>query len=163
MKRNLTVGLLIALLLLSLTMVTGAAGVEKKQQVIGYVNMEKLFINHPAKASSEVELNQEAQRLQKKLETEAKNMTKEERQQLLQRYQEELNGLEKELVEKVMDDINKKIRKVAKEKEISVVVDKQAVFYGGYDLTEDVLEVIKAEGAKEVEETEEENKESKEE
>ncbi|OCL25628.1 hypothetical protein U472_14965 [Orenia metallireducens] len=140
MKKNLVFGLLIFAVLGALIMINNPVGAQNdKITEIGYVDMQKIFANHPDKVASEEKLNQEAKRLQKQLEEEAKNMTKEERQELLQKYQQQLNTLERELVAKVMEDINSKVIEIAKEKGITVVVDKPVVIYGGYDLTDEVL------------------------
>ncbi len=109
---------------------------------IGYVNMQRLFVNHPDKAISEEKLNQEAKKLQVQLEDEAKDKTKEERQELLEEYQAKLNNLEKNLVLQVMEDINDKVKEVAKNQDITVVLEKPTVLYGGYDLTQDVLDLL---------------------
>ena len=117
---------------------------EIAKQQIGYVDMQKLFQNHPEKKASEVKLEGKAKKLKEELESKGQNMDKEERQQLLQKYQEQLNQQEQELINGVLADINKKIQKIAKEKGISVVLNKSAVIYGGYNLTAEVLEEIES-------------------
>lgn len=117
---------------------------EQLAQQIGYVNMQKLFQNHPQKKSSEQQLETAAQELKKELETRGKTMDKEERQELLQKYQDQLSQQEQELIEAVLADINKKINQVAAEKDISVVLDKSTVIYGGHNLTAAVLDKINA-------------------
>jgi hypothetical protein len=63
--------------------------------------------------------------------------------ELLKKYQEELNSQEQELINQVLADINEKIRKVADRREISIILDKSAVIYGGHNLTSEVLTEIK--------------------
>jgi len=140
MKKNLIFGLLIFTVLAAVIMIDNPVGAQNdKVAQIAYVDMQKLFANHPDKVASEEKLNEEAKRLQKQLEKEAKNMTKEERQELLEKYQQQLNNLERDLVAEVMQDINNKVMDIAKEKGITVVVEKPVVIYGGYDLTDEVL------------------------
>ena len=115
--------------------------VEEKPQ-IGYVDMQRLFKNHPQKQASEEELETEAQALKEELKTRAKTMDKEARQELLKKYQNQLSQQEEELINDVLADINQKISQVAQERELSVVLDKSAVIYGGHNLTEIVLTEI---------------------
>lgn len=110
---------------------------------IAYVDMQRLFQNHPQKKASEQKLEVEAKKLKQELKTRGKTMDKEERQELLQKYQGQLNQQEQELVEEVLADINEKINKIAKENNVSVVLDKSAVIYGGQNLTAKVLSAIK--------------------
>ncbi|AGB42316.1 outer membrane protein [Halobacteroides halobius DSM 5150] len=145
-KRIMIVTSLLFAIVLTGVLINQPVKAQKKVEAqIGYVNMQKLFNNHPGKKASEVKLQQEAKSLQKKLEVEAKDLSKEKRQQLLQKYQQQLSELERELVGEVMKDINQKIRQVAQEKEITIVVDKSAVLAGGYNLTDEVLNLIEAE------------------
>ena len=116
---------------------------EELKEKIGYVDMQKLFQNHPQKKSSEEKLEGDAKKFKKELETKGKTMDKEERQELLKKYQEELNSQEQELINQVLADINEKIRKVADRREISIILDKSAVIYGGHNLTSEVLTEIK--------------------
>ncbi|MBM7556992.1 OmpH family outer membrane protein [Halanaerobacter jeridensis] len=116
--------------------------VEKGVAQIGYVDMQKLFQNHPQKKASEQKLETEAQKLKEELKTRAKTMDKEERQKLLQKYQDQLSQQEQRLIEDVLADINEKINQVATKKEVSVVLDKSAVIYGGRNLTAAVMEKI---------------------
>ncbi|TDX59190.1 OmpH family outer membrane protein [Orenia marismortui] len=144
MKKKLIFTLLVFSVLASVFMLNRPVDAEgDKASKVGYVDMQKLFVNHPDKAASESKLNEEAKRIQKKVEEEAKNMTKEEQQELLQKYEQYLKDLERKEISKIFEDINDKIRIVAEENGINVVVDKPAVIYGGYDLTDDVLKVIK--------------------
>ncbi|MCD8391759.1 MAG: OmpH family outer membrane protein, partial [Cloacibacillus porcorum] len=47
------------------------------------------------------------------------------------------------LMEPLFKDINLAIRTVANQKKLTVVVDKEAVFYGGIDITDAVIAELK--------------------
>ena len=146
-KRLLFAGLLILSLTIIIANPINADNENNKEiakQQIGYVDMQKLFQNHPQKKASEVKLEGKAKKLKEELEAKGQKMDKEERQQLLQKYQEQLNQQEQELINGVLADINQKIQKIAEEKGISVVLNKSAVIYGGYNLTAEVLEEIES-------------------
>mgnify|MGYP006289971021 CR=1 FL=1 len=113
-------------------------------QQIGYVDMQKLFQSHPQKKASEQQLEEEAKKLKEELKVRGETMDKEERQKLLQKYQDQLTKKEQQLIEDVLADINEKISQVAEKNNISVVLDKSAVIYGGQNLTAKILAEIKA-------------------
>lgn len=147
MKKTLLIGgLLVCLLLGGLMTVQGA---DKTEPQIGYVDMQRLFKNHPRKQASENKLKGEAKELQQKLESQAEDLNKEERQELLEEYQQELDSMEQKLIQGVMEDINQTIQQVAQEKGVTVVLDKSVVISGGYNLTEDVLAEIEAKSEQE--------------
>ncbi len=50
---------------------------------------------------------------------------------------------EQKLMAPIFKDINLAIRTVAKNKKCTVVVDKAATFFGGLDLTDDVIQEVK--------------------
>ncbi|MEK9727910.1 MAG: OmpH family outer membrane protein [Candidatus Margulisiibacteriota bacterium] len=122
---------------------------------IGTVDLQKVFIsyNETEKARKDFEkkqseLRKELEKKQKTLEKAQKNNKKpediqklvEEIQEELQPKQEELIKLNNELMASIRADILKSARKVAKEYGIDIVIDKQAVLSGGFDLTDFVIE-----------------------
>ena len=46
------------------------------------------------------------------------------------------------MFEKLKSDINVAIKEVAKEKKMDIVLDKQVVYYGGTDITDDVSKFL---------------------
>ena len=63
--------------------------------------------------------------------------------QIYQSKRQELAKEEAKLMEPLFKDINLAIRTVANAKKITVVVDKDAVFFGGTDITEAVITELK--------------------
>ena len=61
---------------------------------------------------------------------------------MLQEYQQELSQKEEKMIQNILQGINDIIQKVAKEKQVKLVMEKQNVIYGGYDMTADVKEYI---------------------
>lgn len=114
----------------------------KPKSVIGYVDVMAIFEVHPEKAKAEQMLNQEAMKLQSRLEDEIKDMSKEERQTVMEKYQKQLKQKESELLNQVIKSIDETITQVASEEGIKVVMEKENVIYGGIDLTEKVKEII---------------------
>jgi len=114
----------------------------KLKDKIGYVNIQTLFNSHPLKKEAENTLNNLARDMQLELENKLEDTPKEEHQQLIDEYQKKLSKKENELIDNIVVDIEKKIRKIAVEKEMKVVVKEQDVIKGGYDITQLVLQRI---------------------
>lgn len=110
---------------------------------IAYVDLWAVFNVHPRKGIAEKKLNQLAQSMQSELEEKAKDLPKEKQQSILQEYQSELSQREQELIQKIVDSIKDVIIEVAEQKEVKMVLDKKNVIYGGYDMTQDVIDYVK--------------------
>lgn len=119
----------------------------KNRLAIGYVDIPLIFEQHPEKFKAEQILSEEARRLQALLEEEAEDLDSQEQKDLLERYQMELMLKERELVLAVVGEIEKIVEQVAIEAEIEVVLERQNVIYGGYNLTQAVLEKIREAGS----------------
>ncbi len=109
---------------------------------IGYVDMARAVDAHPRKASAEGALKDYAQAQIADAQQRMKGMTAGQRedvqrqvnQQLVKKRQELIGGLEK--------DIRAAIEKIAKNQGIGVVLSREAVLYGGVDLTDQVVKAI---------------------
>jgi len=112
---------------------------------VAYVNLEKVFAEHPAKNAAEEELNQKAAEYQLELEEEAESLAGSEQKKLLQSYQLELQHLESELLKSVLKEVEAIIIETAEAKKVKFVLESEDVLYGGYNLTDDVLNKIEAE------------------
>ncbi len=120
---------------------------------IAYVDVWTVFNVHPDKGNAERELNQLAQTMQSELEEKARDLPKDEQQNMLKEYQSRLSQKEQELIQQIIDGIKDVIIEVAEEKEVKIVLDKKNVIYGGYDMTQDVIEYI----SQNTEQTEQDN------
>lgn len=109
---------------------------------VAYVDLQAIFNAHPDKLSAEAELNEKARNYQQQLEEDADELARDEQQQLIEEFQKELSNREEQLIQLVLDDIDQAIDQVAAQKELKVVMDKKNVLYGGYDLTQDVIDYI---------------------
>jgi outer membrane protein len=64
---------------------------------------------------------------------------------MLAKYQNQLQNLEVDLLDSVTREVEKVIKETAAEKKVKFVLEEEQVLYGGYDLTDDVLEKLKEE------------------
>ena len=62
---------------------------------------------------------------------------------IVQNLQLEMREEEAKLMNPVLKEVNETIEKVAKQKGVTVVVNKALVYYGGIDLTQDVVNALK--------------------
>lgn len=106
---------------------------------IGYVDMQAIFAAHPETQQARTQLAQATSKAEKEFNTKKASLSQEQQQALLQQYREQLAQKEQDLTSQVMKKIDSSISEVAKAKGVSVVLEKQNVFYGGRDLTQDVL------------------------
>lgn len=112
---------------------------------VAYVNLERVFAEHPAKNAAEKKLNQKAAEYQQQLEREAEDLSGTEQKKLLQSYKSQLQNLEKELLDSVLQEVETIIIKTAESKKVKFVLEEKDVLYGGSNLTEDVLAKLKEE------------------
>ena len=138
-SRRITVSVL-AVLFLSLY-ITGAAFA---QDVMGCVDPQKIMFQHPKFEQIQKQISDITNKKQAEAkaaidkETDDKNKAK-----IFQDKRTEAANEERKLMEPLFKDINLAIRTVANAKKITVVVDKGAVFFGGTDITAEVITELK--------------------
>lgn len=124
---------------------------------IGFIDMQKISKSYPAARAAEEafqkqyqEFQQLAQTKQKQIDdAKSKGKSEAELQKLNQSIQDELKpkqqtlmGLQQDLVSRLQGDVVKATKAIAKQYGIDVVLQKEAVLTGGFDLTEFVLEKL---------------------
>ena len=134
---------MILLLFVSL-FVLSFAGMALAQDKVGYVDPQKILASHPKYEAVQKQLDQFAK---KKADATKKAVDKEndpkKKSDLYEVARRESGQEELRLMNPIMNEINDAITKVAKSKGITVVLNKTLVFFGGIDLTDDVLKIIK--------------------
>ena len=121
-----------------------AAGSAFAQDVIGCVNPQKIMFQHPKFESVQKQIKS----ITDKKQSEAKSAIDKEKDDkkkasIYQEKRQELAKEESKLMAPLFTDINLAIRTVANAKKITVVVDKDAVFYGGTEITDAVVAELK--------------------
>src|SRR6056297_1774104 len=136
--------LIIVVLILLLTgiLTTQIIAGDEAEGRIAYVDVQKIFDNHPRKAGAEEKLNEMARSMQEELEKEAEELTEEKQKEMLNDYQENLSAKEQKLIQDILNGIDEAINKVAEERQVKMVLEKKNVVYGGYDLTQEVINYI---------------------
>ncbi|MFW5788261.1 MAG: OmpH family outer membrane protein [Halanaerobiales bacterium] len=135
----------IAIVLIGLTVWINPLGIMASDDAAGkiaIVDVQQVFQVHPDKENAEKDLNEVAQSMQTELEQEAEDVDEEERKNLLEQYQTKLSEEEQKLIKNILGKIDTAIKNVAEEKEVRLVMEKENVIYGGYDMTQDVIDYI---------------------
>lgn len=137
--------IILLLAILASVFLLGLFKEDKSVDSVAYVNLEKVFAEHPARTAAEKELNQKAADYQQQLEKKGEEISGIEQKELLNSYQAQLHNLEAELLNSVLKEAVEIIAETAAEKEVKFVLEEKDVLYGGFNLTDDVLAKIKAE------------------
>ncbi len=110
---------------------------------VGYVEMQRALDSHPRKASSERALQEFFQAKQREFQERSKSMTAFQRQELDRQLQQQIFEKRNELLGGLDKELRATVETVAKQAGVTVVLDRAVVLYGGTDLTESVIKLIK--------------------
>lgn len=133
---------------------------------IGYIDTQIVIQKYPETAKTQAYLETKKVDMQKildeakkqieskeaEIEKKGANATDKEKQELeedkaafkdkYEEMQQSLDQVQYAMFEKLKSDINMAIKEVAKEKKMDIVLDKQVVYYGGTDITDDVSKFL---------------------
>ena len=110
-----------------------------ESNLVGYVNVERVFRNHPDMQATMSVLKLERQKAQQEFEAKAPSLDDKGKQELGQKLSEQVDKKEASLLNPIRAAIRKAIPEVAKAHGIANVVDASAMVYGGLDLTDEVM------------------------
>ena len=120
------------------------AGSALAADVIGTISTQKIMFQHPKFEQVQKQLKDISSTKQKEAQSAIDKETDDKKKaQIYQSKRQELAKEEQKLMEPLFKDINLAIRTVANQKKLTVVVDKEAVFFGGVDITDAVLTELK--------------------
>lgn len=112
---------------------------------IGYIDLAQVLTAHPRYQESQKHLDdyvtQRGEEFKKAADAET---DPEKRRMLLEDARKESGEEELRVMNPINKEINDTILKVAQSKGIDIVVGKQLVFFGGLDLTADVVKALQA-------------------
>jgi outer membrane protein len=109
---------------------------------VGVVDSRQIFSQHPDVAGANSQMQQAVADAKKDFEEKSANMSDQEKSDYYQQTQQRLAQKQQELIEPIQKSIEENVKKVAEAKGLSVVLDKNAVVYGGTDITQDVVSKI---------------------
>ncbi len=117
-----------------------ASGVALADEKIAIIDPQKVLFNHPKfqETQKQIQTMMDKKQQETKMAMEAVKGEDEQRRVFLQKRQEAAIE-EQKLMESLFKDIDRAIRVVAQAKGFTLVLDKNQVFFGGTDITNDVV------------------------
>ncbi len=112
---------------------------DSKGLAVAYVDTTKLFAEYPSMKAMQAQLEKETKQMQADFDKKATGLDNDSKQKLFQEFQGRLEKRKGELVPKAVDQVLAVVRKIAQQQGYSMVLEKQAILYGGKDITADVL------------------------
>jgi len=124
---------------LALTQTGGIASAASSSAVGVVERYEMILPEHPDFESVRTQMQTFAQEVQKDFEEKSAGMNDQEKSDYYQQCAKRISQKEQELLDPIIKSIDDAVKKVADSKGIAVVITKDAVVYGGQDITQDVI------------------------
>ena len=121
---------------------TGSVASAASSGSVGVINQQEVFSNHPDLESIRTQMQTFAQEVQKEYDEKSSGMSDQEKQDYARQCAQRVQQKEQELLDPVMTAIEAAVKKVADNKGLAVVITKDAVVYGGQDITQDVIKEL---------------------
>ncbi|MDO9508998.1 MAG: OmpH family outer membrane protein [Thermovirgaceae bacterium] len=139
---------ILSVLALSVLVVVALSGLAAAEEKIGVIDPQKVLFQHPKFEQAQKQIKAVVEKKQAEAKTAMDKTTdNNEKQRIFETKRQEAAKEEQKLMEPIFKDIDLAIRTVAKAKNITIVLDKGQVFFGGTDLTEDVIQELKKKNA----------------
>jgi outer membrane protein len=136
--------MLVATMLLALL-----GGVAMANEKVGVLDPQKVLYMHPKFNQTQNQIKTMMDKKQAEMKAAIdKEKDNNKKAQIFEAKRREAAAEEKKLMDPIFKDIDTAIRTVCKNKGITLVVAKDSVFYGGIDITDDVLQEVKKQAAK---------------
>ena len=112
---------------------------------IGIVDYQKVVTSHPEYQKYVDQMQIEEANAKKDFDTQSAKMTDKEKQAYFDQLKQRLQTKQQAMLKDLLDKVSGVVKTVAEKKNLSAVLDKATVYYGGTDITDDV---VKAEQGK---------------
>jgi outer membrane protein len=138
------VGMILAAIML-IGVIGGAAFANEK---VGVMDPQKVLYLHPKFQQTQNQIKAMMDKKQAEMKAAIdKEKDNNKKAQIFEAKRSEAAQEEKKLMDPIFKDIDTAIRTVCKNKGITVVVDKNSVFFGGIDITDEVIQELKKKSA----------------
>ncbi|MDR1133477.1 MAG: OmpH family outer membrane protein [Synergistaceae bacterium] len=112
---------------------------------IGFIDTQRILVAHPKYAESQKYVDEFITKKSDEARAAAENEPDPQKRMLIIDTARQESGMEEmRIMNPLTADINKIIESVAKTKGVTVVVEKVYIFFGGVDLTDDVVKGVQA-------------------
>jgi outer membrane protein len=111
---------------------------------IGVIDSQGIISKHPAFEDAAKQLQQIAKQKEGEAKAAADKETEPaEKARVVQAKRVEMTREEQRLMEPIFKDCQEAVRVVAKKKNVTLVLEKASVYFGGQDITDDVVQQLK--------------------
>ncbi|KUK86098.1 MAG: Outer membrane chaperone Skp (OmpH) [Synergistales bacterium 58_81] len=139
---------ILSVVTLSVLVLTALSGIAMAQDKIGVIDPQKVLFQHPKFEQAQRQIKTVVDKKQAEAKDAIdKTSDNNEKQRIFETKRQEAAREEQKIMEPIFKDIDLAIRTVAKAKGVTVVLDKTQVFFGGADITEDVIQELKKKNA----------------
>lgn len=111
---------------------------------IGFMDIQRVLTAHPKYEATQKQLDAF---MKKKSEAAKAAIDKEsdpkKKQEILDKARTESGMEEVRVMNPLTEDINKIVARIAKSKNVTIVLNKLLIYYGGVDLTDDIIKALK--------------------
>lgn len=139
---------ILSVVTLSVLVLTALSGIAMAEEKIGVIDPQKVLFQHPKFEQAQRQIKTVVDKKQAEAKDAIdKTSDNNEKQRIFETKRQEAAREEQKIMEPIFKDIDLAIRTVAKAKGVTVVLDKTQVFFGGADITEDVIQELKKKNA----------------
>lgn len=118
----------------------GSSGVvSAASSAVGKIDYRQAMAQSPDLQAANDQMQQAVEDAKKDFEEKSAGMSDQEKQDYYQQTQSRLQQKQQDLIEPIQKKIEEQVKAVAEAKGLSVVLDSNAVVYGGQDITQDVI------------------------
>jgi outer membrane protein len=121
-----------------------APSLQAAEDKVGFIDAQRVLSSHPKYDESQKYMEEFVRKKTEEAKTVAEKETDQgKRMAIIDNARWESGDEEKRIMNPITKDINKVIESVAKAKGVTVVLNNMLIYFGGVDLTEDVIKGLK--------------------
>ena len=128
--------------IVAVALVSGGTASAASNSSIGTVDYQKVVTSSPSYQAYVDQMTVEEAKTKQDFDQNSTKMTDKEKEAYFNQLKQRLQTKQQELLKGVLDKTNAIIKTVAEDKGLAAVLDKNQVYFGGTDITDDVLKKI---------------------
>ena len=137
------------LLSLALLLICSSAVLASANEKIGVIDSQKIIFQHPRFEAVTKQLQQISQKKENEMKMAVdKESDQNKKAQIFNTKRNEFAQEEAKLMQPIFQEAQVAVRTVARLKGVTVVIEQSAVYFGGIDITDDVIQELKKVAAK---------------
>ncbi|HOO87812.1 MAG TPA: OmpH family outer membrane protein [Synergistales bacterium] len=136
------------LLSLALLLICSSAVLASANEKIGVIDSQKIIFQHPRFEAVTKQLQQISQKKENEMKMAVdKESDQNKKAQIFNTKRNEFAQEEAKLMQPIFQEAQVAVRTVARLKGVTVVIEQSAVYFGGIDITDDVIQELKKKAA----------------